>query len=103
MAEEKKFTLAEAIEVNQAISNEIADVLDVAAIDVNDLYGDDSLLGIFGDDKGTTRVGRVFAHALTDRLLWARDSGLILTFDPEAEYVRVTHPPEDDLREKDNG
>lgn len=93
MSEEKKFTLAEAIEVNQAISNEIADILDVAAIDVNDLYGDDSLLGIFSNDEGNTRVAGLFAHALTDRLLWSRDSGLILTFDPDAEWVRVTRPP----------
>lgn len=89
MTEEKKFTLAEAIEVNQAISNEIADILDVAAIDVRDLYGDESLIGVFSDSK----ITMLFAHALTDRLLWARDSGLILTFDPDAEFVRVTHPP----------
>ena len=91
MTEEKKFTLAEAIEVNQAIANEIADLIPVAAQDIWDLYRDDSLLSILGEDD--SRVARLLAHCLTDRLLWARDSGLILTFDPDAEYVRVTHPP----------
>lgn len=101
MSEERKFTLAEAIEVNQAIANEIADTLDVAAIDVHDHYGDDSLLGLFCNDEGLTRLAMHFAHELTDRLLWSRSTGLILSFDPDAEWVRVTHPPKNSKEESD--
>lgn len=86
MSEAHKFTLAESLEARTALIKEFSLMLGIAWEDVRDVYGDDEAgHNIFWDDTNNpTRKAKVVATFLVERLLWSRDYGLILDYDPTA-------------------
>lgn len=95
----RNFTLAQAAEARRLLIQEVRSVLSVAAEDVQDVYEDSSLIDVFsvkcdppslihGTHKDTRLAGR-FAEMLVDRILADPKSGVILDYDPDAEYARA--------------
>lgn len=95
MSEPRKFTLAESLEARDALTKEVSNMLGVAWMDVYDTTGQEyeEARNVFWEgDRQETWFSKKFARMLVERLLWSREYGLILDYDPEADRARFKAP-----------
>jgi hypothetical protein len=90
VSEQRKFTLAQSLEARTALAAEVASMLDVAAMDLEDMFSERDSMHTMSHPN---RLAQKFAALLVDRLLWSADSGLILDYDPNAEFARNVGAP----------
>lgn len=97
MIEPRTFTLAESLVARDTLSREVANLAGVAWDDVRDAYGEDHIPVEnpfwYGGNQTSVFAGK-FARMLVDRLLWSRDYGVILDYDPDAIIKKDPFAPE---------